>query len=472
MIQYKILNDNKPKEYFRNYNNISGRQIWKNSIQEVLPCHWGQRKLFYSELEFLSIVSKHIDLTKCLIVYIGAADGSHHKLLHKYFKNVSFLLYDMRPYANGLDKLDNYILKTGDDGFFTDDKINEVLKIANSRKIIYICDIRDIGLNSLDEFAAENAVWENMLQQQRWGLLMDAEFMLLKFRLPYNLEDMTIGFDYDISKFNDKLIIDETKINNPILYLKGDIYTQLYEPKRSTETRLLVSKIKYYNDKSKYDKKEHEKYVFKKYDYIEYEEVLNFFNLHERYDRFFYKNSKDTTNHLMGFDESYDNVGEYYICDLYLQNVKKEKYEHKRIINMIYEINHFFIKENKRTIALCVPKYILKTIIDKMSILKNVKDVIIFNEQYNKIEILIKLLFNVCFKVKKSYEEQIKLIKKSNILTKSEIEKELNLNKKLKINFKEHILIEINDKNEINVDRKYIEILFKLLKKIKSKFKN
>ena len=56
---------------------------------------------------------------------------------------------------------ENFIIKTDKDGWFDDDKINQVLEIANGRKILYISDIR---LSDEEFKIKENLIYEDMLK--------------------------------------------------------------------------------------------------------------------------------------------------------------------------------------------------------------------------------------------------------------------------------------------------------------------
>lgn len=53
--------------------------------KEKENCHIGQKKLLFSEIEFLNYVSKYVNLIDYLCVYVGASLGSHINIL----KNIS-----------------------------------------------------------------------------------------------------------------------------------------------------------------------------------------------------------------------------------------------------------------------------------------------------------------------------------------------------------------------------------------------
>jgi hypothetical protein len=147
-----------------------------DSLKTFYNCHYGTIKLFYSELEFLLKCSKYVDLDECLILYIGAQPGYRLKYLFikEYFPNIKMLLYD--PLKFDIEEDEQIIIKSGKDGWFDDDKIDEVLKIANNRKIIYISDIR---ISDDDHYKKELFIYEDLIKQQRWAINMGADFILL-----------------------------------------------------------------------------------------------------------------------------------------------------------------------------------------------------------------------------------------------------------------------------------------------------
>jgi len=418
-IQYRELSNNKPSEYFRKLSKDCPRLKYGHAPDMKYSGHWGQRKLLYTEIEFFSIASKFIDINKnnCLIVYIGAANGVRDNIYKTLFPNTQFLLYDPMPFA--IKESEQFIIKTGKDGFFSDDTIQDVFDIAKGRKLLYICDIRSD--------TSESAIWDNMAQQQRWGIKMGVELMMLKLRFPYTYIKEhgkridTIIKPYDLNEIkNNIVIINEQKTEKELLYLHGNIYIQLHAPYRSTETRLITGKIKYMNKDSKYDKDD-EKYALKYYDSDKYEEQMNYFNTNYRLQTYSYKNSMDTKNHIIGFDDGYDMTGEYVICDKYFKYYKKEEYDHKKIIKLLNEINIF------------------------MSNITNVTSLVTFPinsyalhyqglEGNEKVKYLRKVI-ELAHRNAKSYEKQKEIVLNSKILSDKELSQQMKIydNKRIKI---------------------------------------
>lgn len=181
---------------------------WKHSL------HWGQLKLHLTEIEFLTIVMQHYNAEnsnkKIVFVYVGAAPGQHNDALMDMFPNIHFELYDPNPFAvkpNERRKIHQR--------FFVD---KDAKDLAESDDYIVFCsDIRT-------EPATDENVKENMDLQLKWWKIINPEWSMFKFRLPY-------------AKFqNNKPIITKTK------YPQGDIYVQPFVGPTSTETRLIVKK--------------------------------------------------------------------------------------------------------------------------------------------------------------------------------------------------------------------------------------
>jgi len=210
---------------------------------EVQPrCYWGQKKLLMSEIQFLTRVAKTLKITNFkdyAVVYLGAAAGFHLPILYKMFPELIWLLYDPAPFSNvvhehpkGKSYVSTYNM------FFTDETLKHVKENCQNRKILFISDIR------VD--TEQTAVITDMRNQANWGIGLDADFMLLKFKLPY--EDLE-----QIPKNNKDLNFDKKKLTNPsytcknkksMVYLNGDVYLQLYPPPYSNELRLFVEKKK------------------------------------------------------------------------------------------------------------------------------------------------------------------------------------------------------------------------------------
>jgi hypothetical protein len=373
----------------------------KQSSETYDNCHWGQLKLFYSELEFLTIVSKKLDISKCLIVYSGAASGEKLNLLVKYYPQGRWLLYDPNPFK--VKESENFIIKTGSNGngdgpgWFNEGKIPEVLKIANGRKIIFITDIR---LDDNDPYIRQKVIYNDMLIQQKWGMMMSAEFMQIKFRMFY-YEKSSSEVDFIDNSYKDEqffkdnaVIINKKDIKfDDMLYLAGTIYTQVYSPQRSGETRLVIKKIKYRDDAKKYNIRDQNKYVMKYYNNIKYESQLNHFNIYTRNEDYYFKKSKKLAKYIPGLDIKYTTATVYYIIYKYLKSVKKSA-KFNDVLKMVIDITLFMNTRFNNNLVICI----LKRLSIKLASTNAALLVIKFRQKLEKIKI--------------TFEEQIKKLRK------------------------------------------------------------
>jgi len=310
---------------------------------EIQPkCYWGQKKLLMQEIQFFTRIAKTLKITNLkdyAVVYIGAAAGFHLPILYNMFPELIWLLYDPAKFS---DVVYNHPVNKShisvNNMFFTDETLKHVKENCQNRKILFISDIRvDVE---------QTAVINDMRNQAKWGMELDADFMLLKFKLPY--EDLE-----EIPKNNKQLNLDKKKLTNPsfipkkkntMVYLNGDVYLQLYPPPYSNELRLFVEKKKNKFKLTEYD-----------YKYIRYK-VDNFNN---NYRLEFVCNDKickdiplKLLNLIPGFDTGIECLMEYNIFKDYYNYFLKITNKIK-IINYIYDNIYLLEKLTKRKFYNC-----------------------------------------------------------------------------------------------------------------------
>ncbi len=300
-------------------------------------CHWGQLKLFYSELEFfIECIKRGYKLSNSVVVYPGSAPGTHINFLIKLFPELYWILID--PAKFNLRDSSNVSIITGKpNGFYTDESykiiINHpfVTNNGNKRDIFYISDIR-IETD-------ETSIFKDMISQQKWLLQIKASMSMLKCRIPYNIVDENnnhLDWSYDINDikkyiklpFSKKLINNKEFNKNKFLYLKGDIYTQIYPPITSAETRLIIDKNR-------------DNFTMTQYDIIAYEEKLNYYNsIIRKFTDF--NNFKKTSEHIYSYNNTYENASEFYLALSYFKYYKNiEKPTFKNILNFMLNIYGF-----------------------------------------------------------------------------------------------------------------------------------
>lgn len=260
--------------------------------------HWGQRKLFLSEVEFFTFYWNPIDIPDPLCVYAGAAPGTHIPLLSELFPTFKFHLYDPAPFSIQPTKQ----IKIFKQYFDKED----VAKYTNKDNVFFICDIRTsnfdihknklIKENQLEEeemnqkakIENEDQIWSDMERQENWVFDMNPEHCLLKFRLPYPMTD---------------------KEENYVSYLNGVPLWQVWAPGRSTETRL------------KPNRNEQGKYFRKDWGILKYEQQCYFFNTFVRENMKFLNplNSKEETIDDGELINDFDSTAEAFILKTYVE---------------------------------------------------------------------------------------------------------------------------------------------------------
>ena len=347
-----------------------------DALDHQSKCHWGQKKLLLSEIQFFTRICKTLN-TKSLkdfaVVYIGSAGGHHLPILYNLFPDLIWLLYDPAPFSKEVMKhptKDKSVFVYN--MYFTDDTLEHVRKNCQGRKILFISDIR--------VETKEEDIIKDMRNQAFWGTELNSPFMLHKFRLPYE-ELETIPKSNLQFKLNDKLFINPNlKItkNKNMLYLKGDIYLQIFPPPYSGELRLFVEQ-------------KNGKYEFAEYDYLDIENRLIYFNSYIR--PYFYCSNDDKIckeykyiNYIPGYDTSVECLMEYKVVMDYYNyffNIKDKKV----IIQKLYDMNFYLEKLAYRKFITCnydtTIKYLKKTNInnnyDKYKKLQIWKEISKFN---------------------------------------------------------------------------------------------
>ncbi len=188
--------------------------------QDRTVVHFGQRKLFLSEVEFLTNVSNSLPNKtnkKIVLIYAGAAPGNHIDLLSSMFPFIQFVLIDPAKFA--IEPKEEKIRINRE--FFTDELSLDLRHEFNDYIRLFVSDIRRAGPGlGLDDSTIETEVLDDMRSQEVWYHNLKPFRSLLKFRPPY-VENRQI---------------DKTSID----YLNGDIYFQIWPPGSSSETRLYV----------------------------------------------------------------------------------------------------------------------------------------------------------------------------------------------------------------------------------------
>lgn len=203
--------------------------------------HIGQRKLLLSEIQCLTRwQQEHSDLVDKgpIVLYVGAAPGTHLLLLSRMFPNAYFMLYDGAKFDRQLERYPQTFELN--QTFVTTDLIKTLKKRRftspfTASRLVFISDIR---LGAADAHSFESGVTRDMQMQEEWMEILRPSMSLLKFRMSYHL-----------------------KHGEAISYTKGDILYGIWPKETSGETRLLVRQ-RDIGTKQTYDFKYYEQSMF------------------------------------------------------------------------------------------------------------------------------------------------------------------------------------------------------------------
>lgn len=167
--------------------------------------HWVVRKLILQEIEFLRLHAQ----PGMLVVYAGAAPGSHIPQLSRMFPSVNFLLIDSQPFRmEKSERVEIWPIPNP----FSDETLELVANLPQQK--LFISDIRMAPTASGERTEGDAYVMEDLRRQEEWHQRLGPVASLLKFRLPWEEGTTT--------------------------YLAGDVYFSAFAPQTTTETRMIV----------------------------------------------------------------------------------------------------------------------------------------------------------------------------------------------------------------------------------------
>lgn len=235
--------------------------------------HIGQRKLFLTELQFLTDELRPEHQTRDsnpIVVYAGAAPSNHTGYLASLFPHVKFLLVDPNPFdiyeADPVvlfDRKDTWdeskvpqYIKTANDGtsniyiinyIFTQSIADAIAKIMP--RTYFISDIRTNANEGRAMPDAIDILW-NDAQQYNWMKSMLPIRSMLKFRHPFYADKPEVfeklskqsprKEEFALAKKNGIDFI-ANYAKRKLVYWAGHVNLQAWPGKSSTETRLITS---------------------------------------------------------------------------------------------------------------------------------------------------------------------------------------------------------------------------------------
>jgi hypothetical protein len=386
--------------------------------------HRGQRKLFLSELEFLTLWCKNNkinvqrDSDKLpYVVYVGAAPNNKLFLLYKLFPHFTYILIDPAPFdinVNGTSHRKKPFkeiihLKTNNDNkipylgnsdynsdyvktiksnriariFIIEDFMTTELgkKLKQLGDILFISDIR----TTINDRAPSNLdiIW-NQAQQYIWIKSMNPIFWIVKFRTPFfddaNLENDSynaiseneiIQNDFNEAiKYGIDFIADYKK--RRFVFFDGVSYLQCFPGYKSTETRLVSDKMD-----------------IREYDLYDYESRLYYYNTIKRG---YQLHENDNAGVSTGFDYCNCCAKENYLWEDYLKvntvgSTIDSKFGRKSVKELVEDLTFItrqgFIKDGHGFFTALNEEF-LKYVYSKRNINEKIKDTRLYKENARK----------------------------------------------------------------------------------------
>lgn len=279
-------------------------------------CHWGQYKLLVSELDFFARARRALGGSRVpkTVVYVGAANGMHLPIIADLFPELAIHAYDGAPFSDGARLHPRVTTFEGRDGFVTDAALPTISARARAAHAASVVDGKDPPLLFVSDIRIspdDVAVNKDMVDQARWGVALDADMMMLKFRLPYPAPDGSIRVRspsaHDFPAGVRKTSRSQTARAGRYLYLDGIVQPQVFAPTHSTEARLIATKP----------------YSLREYDPVLYESNMNAYNAVLR--RVLFVNAPNVDLHVFGFDRGIECLMTFIAARAYLSTLRTEQ---------------------------------------------------------------------------------------------------------------------------------------------------
>ena len=209
--------------------------LTKEDAPKFRSMHWGQRKLFLTEIMFFALHGQE----NTHVIYAGAAPGQHIQYLSNLFPTYHFDLVDPEVWNIEFSKIDpsldqpryqdvdiTHPVKINDKitvwhGYFTNDLANMLGKKYEKTNVMFISDIRETSIEESADIEERNErVQANMNMQMEWFHIINSfrkepVWGMFKFKVVFEVPTTT--------------------------YLRGDIYYQPWAPLVSPELRLITN---------------------------------------------------------------------------------------------------------------------------------------------------------------------------------------------------------------------------------------
>ena len=272
--------------------------------------HYGQRKLLISEIEFFV---KH-GVGRKIVVYVGAASGTHILILAQMFPEKKFLLYDSQPFAKCIKKHPNIQLNSH---LFTDTTAELLAAEHKPEEMLFISDIRDSNHHTHGPVIAEKRMIDNMHDQLRWFAILDRRYE--QWRSLLGSPNMPPEHNYE-GNLACMLKFKVPFKKGAFRYLDGDLYLPVWGPVKTSECRLMIGPGM---RKGKF------------WDQEEHTETLAYFNNVKRCAK--YPNELAGSH---GMDECYDCTAEVHVVKEYMSKIRRVS-DIKMVANFVKNTSSF-----------------------------------------------------------------------------------------------------------------------------------
>jgi len=286
-----------------------------SALKGMTTFHWGQRKLFLSELELFCY---HYKSDVDYVVYAGSAPGHHiphlRNIIEKYFgKKLKMILVDPRKHCEHIlttaNETNTYYNPNNPENLPTQDIVNNMIDILNEKPDTYVVLNTymndDVALRIKNKIGIENCYLISDIRRNNKTVIADMELQknFAKILNPH------------VGSFKFKINWDGETEGKETTYYDGDCYLPIYGRQLTSESRLVVSNFDDAN--------------IIKWDEQEYEEKMFYFNIIKRSQ--YYEHDYD----IPGICHCYDCYSEIQIwekCFNY-QNKDAERMDEARMKN-------------------------------------------------------------------------------------------------------------------------------------------
>lgn len=290
-----------------------------NILNIKVPLYsWLDKSYLLSDIQFLTMIAKKVNLLDYVVIYIGCYKLNHLNILFKLFNVQKWLLYDNKPfkYFKSNNKISLF------DTLLSSNIVSQLKKTY--KNIIFIS-------NNNHVLYGNDRSPDHMINQVRLSIGLNAKYILLNCNFPIN----QVHNDKYLYSIND-LMLERTVFSNSelatdltseFLYIKGEILLPLYQAQSNKNLRLFIERK--------------DQYELEIYKLDKIHKLLNFYQITICNTYNYFVNDtivQDYIQLIPGFDTTLQCRMEYNIFNNYLQTLR-DKNDAIKTIKYMYDIN-------------------------------------------------------------------------------------------------------------------------------------